>query len=177
MTHLEQLDRSLLDDLRPFLDAVVASLHEGVRDVRRELSVTLPSAAGRTLAISIRTGLAQTRGLDARQLSLVNKAIDDHLAEPITVSMLSTVAGLSRSHFSNAFRATVGRTPHAHVVIRRIQRAKDLMLASTAALSDIALATGFSDQAHFSNKFRRSTGMTPTQWRRAHQGADHGYDA
>jgi len=35
-------------------------------------------------------------------------------------------------------------------------------------LSEIALATGFADQAHFSNKFRRMAGTTPTQWRRTH---------
>jgi AraC-like DNA-binding protein len=36
-----------------------------------------------------------------------------------------------------------------------------------AALSEIALAAGFSDQAHFSNKFRRTIGKTPGEWRRS----------
>jgi AraC family transcriptional regulator len=41
-----------------------------------------------------------------------------------------------------------------------------LMLDTDAPLSEIALATGFSDQAHFSNTFRRTVGITPKQWRR-----------
>ena len=44
-----------------------------------------------------------------------------------------------------------------------------LMIDTKVPLSEIALATGFSDQAHFSNKFRRAAGMTPTQWRKTHQ--------
>jgi AraC-like DNA-binding protein len=105
-------------------------------------------------------------GLDPRQLRLVNGTIEERLAEPISVSMLSSVAGLSRSHFSHAFRTSLGRTPHAHIVRLRIERTMKLMQESDVPLSEVALAAGFSDQAHFSNRFRRAVGMTPTQWRR-----------
>ena len=44
-----------------------------------------------------------------------------------------------------------------------------LMLETDDSLSEIALATGFSDQAHFSNRFRRAAGTTPAQWRKAHR--------
>lgn len=107
------------------------------------------------------------RGLDERQLQVVNRTIDENLAEDVSVSMLSSIAGLSRSHFSQAFRRSVGRTPHEHVVRMRIDRAMKLMLEGDAPLSEIALATGFCDQAHFANTFRRALGMTPKTWRKA----------
>jgi AraC family transcriptional regulator len=88
------------------------------------------------------------------------------VAEPISVLMLSSVAGLSRSHFSNAFRKAVGRPPHEHIMRLRIERALKLMAGTDAPLSEIAVAAGFYDQAHFANKFRRAFGMTPTEWRR-----------
>jgi AraC family transcriptional regulator len=106
------------------------------------------------------------RGLDAKQLHLVNGAIDEKIAEPISVSMLSSVAGLSRSHFSNAFRKAVGRPPHEHIMRLRVERAMKLMADTDAPLSEIAVAAGFYDQAHFANKFRRAVGMTPAVWRR-----------
>jgi AraC family transcriptional regulator len=106
------------------------------------------------------------RGLDSRQLRLVTEAIHQKIGEPITVSALSSVAGLSRSHFSHAFRTSLGRTPHAHIVRTRIERAMELMTRTGLPLSEIALVTGFSDQAHFSNRFRRVAGMTPAQWRK-----------
>jgi AraC-like DNA-binding protein len=85
--------------------------------------------------------------------------------------MLSAVAGLSRSYFSHAFRRSLGRSPHAHIVRLRVDRAMTLMRDSDVPLSEIALAVGFSDQAHFSNTFRRATGMTPTQWRKEYGAA------
>jgi AraC family transcriptional regulator len=115
---------------------------------------------------------ASVRGLDPRQLQLVNTAIEEKIGEPITVSMLSSIAGLSRSHFSHAFRRSVGRTPHDHIVRLRIERAMKLMIDTDVSLGQIAAITGFCDHAHFANKFRRAQGTTPTEWRRAHQSSN-----
>jgi transcriptional regulator GlxA family with amidase domain len=162
-----------MKELQPIIDVIAASLRDGRRFDDRAVSVTLPATDGQTLIVSVRNGARQpepsARGLDARQLRLVIGAIHEKIAEPLSVSMLSSIAGLSRSHFSCAFRTSVGRTPHAHIVRLRIERAMKLMLDTNVPLSEIALATGFSDQAHFSNKFRRLAGTTPTQWRKQRQ--------
>jgi transcriptional regulator GlxA family with amidase domain len=141
----------------------------------RHVSVKQPLAEGLRLIVSVRPGSprpdpaseAAPRGLDSRRLALVIETIHERLAEPLSVSMLSSIAGLSRSHFSHAFRSSVGRTPHAHIVQVRIERAMKLMICTETSLSEVALSTGFSDQAHFTNKFRRATGMTPREWRRS----------
>lgn len=109
------------------------------------------------------------RGLDPRQVELITAAIVEKISEPISVSALSSVVGLSRSYFSHAFRRSVGRTPHAHVVRLRLQRAMTLMADTDAALTEVALAAGFADQSHFSRSFRRVTGVTPADWRKAHK--------
>jgi AraC family transcriptional regulator len=111
---------------------------------------------------------SRVRGLNERQLELVYGTIEEKIGEPITVSMLSAAAGFSRSYFSHAFRRRVGRTPHEYIMRLRVDRAMTLMADAEASLSQIALATGFCDQAHFANTFRRTTGATPTEWRRAH---------
>jgi len=167
---------SLFAELEPIID-VIASFRGGHPRSNPDVSVTLPATEGQTLVVSVRSGnplvqpahKSSTRGLGPRQLRLVNETIDQKLAEPISISMLSSLAGLSRSHFSHAFRKSVGRPPHEHLVRVRIERAMKLMLDTDLPLCEVALATGFSDQAHFSNKFRRTAGMTPTRWRRAHQ--------
>lgn len=167
----------LVAELQPIVDAVAASLRRRNLLADRDVSVTLPMTEGQTLVVSVLTGSPQeppvkapeepsARGLDAWQIRRVNETIDEMIGEPISVSMLSSVAGLSRSHFSQAFRRSVGRTPHAHVVRLRIERAMKLMTDTDLPLSQIAVATGFSDQAHFSNKFRHAAGATPTEWRR-----------
>jgi AraC-like DNA-binding protein len=188
-TLAQRLEYSVAAELQPIVDAIAAALREGRRAAVRDMSVTLPAREGRTLVVSLRAHAPQSeppppasaRGLNARQLRLVIGTINEKISEPITVSMLSSIAGLSRSHFSHAFRASVGRTPHAHIVRVRINRAMKLMLDGDEPLSEIALATGFADQAHFSKSFRRMAGTTPTQWRRLHQPvvtthhAEHGW--
>ncbi len=169
-----RLGNSLVIELQPIIDAIAASLWQGRRFENRSVSVTLPVVEGQTLVVSVHT--AETcaepqpesprRGFDAGELRLINGAIDEKIGEAISVSMLSSLAGLSRSHFSQKFRKSVGRTPHEHVVRVRIERAMELMAESDAPLREIALATGFCDQAHFTNTFRRAAGMTPTQWRK-----------
>jgi len=42
-----------------------------------------------------------------------------------------------------------------------LERAKHLLLQDQQSISEIALATGFSDQSHFSKQFKRLTGITP----------------
>jgi len=47
--------------------------------------------------------------------------------------------------------------------------AQKLMLATNESLSQIALASGFYDQAHLTRLFRRHAGTTPHDWRRRHR--------
>jgi AraC-like DNA-binding protein len=176
-----RLGNSVVMQLQPIIDAIAASLREGRRFEKRYVSVMLPVVEGQTLVVSVHTRTAAclepqefpARGLDARQLQVINGAIDEKIGETISVSMLSSLAGLSRSRFSQAFRRSVGRTPHEHVVRVRIERAMELMLESDAPLSEIALETGFCDQAHFTNAFRRAADMTPTQWRKHARSGAH----
>jgi transcriptional regulator GlxA family with amidase domain len=182
MNRLEELHYPELQTaVIAIVDTIARSVREGHAVTNHDVSVTLPVREGQALIISVRAATTcperspktSARGLDTRQLRLVNAAIREKIAEPLSVSALSAVAGLSRSHFSHAFRTSVGRTPHAHIVRLRVEHAMKLMLETDVSMSEVALATGFSDQAHFSNQFRRMAGVTPTQWRRSNRHNEH----
>ena len=106
-------------------------------------------------------------GLAAWQGHRVREYIDAHLTDPLLLEVLARVIKLSVSHFARAFRQTVGRSPHVFVTLRRLEHAQGLMLATDRCLGDIALASGFADQAHFGRVFRRFCGESPGMWRRA----------
>jgi AraC family transcriptional regulator len=80
---------------------------------------------------------------------------------PLTIGMLAQEAGLSPAHFARAFKESVGRAPHQHLMLLRLERARRLLDAPGASLSDVALSTGFADQAHFTRFFKRQFGVTP----------------
>jgi len=95
----------------------------------------------------------------------VQEYVDTHLSESMDLAELAAVAGLSVYHFARAFKQSAGVTPHHHLVRRRVERAQGMLARSELPLSEIALATGFSDQSHLARHFRLLVGITPGQFR------------
>lgn len=91
--------------------------------------------------------------------------IAENLTNEVSLASVAAECRLSLTHFSRAFKATVGDTPHGWLQRSRTAKAKEL-LAGPAALAEIALTCGFADQSHFSRMFKRATGLTPGVWRR-----------
>jgi AraC-like DNA-binding protein len=94
--------------------------------------------------------------------SRICEYIESHLDEKISLDGLASMAGLSAYHFARAFRQSTGMPPHGYLLQRRLERVKEMIRDSKLPLSEIALATGFSDQSHLARHFRRFTGMSPS---------------
>ena len=107
-------------------------------------------------------------GLTKGQLSRVTDFMRDNVDQPIRLSDLAKLAGLSSSQFGRAFRVSTGTTPHKWFLDARIECAKAMLADRRRNLVDIALETGFSEQSHFNRAFRTATGATPNAWRRVH---------
>jgi AraC-like DNA-binding protein len=80
---------------------------------------------------------------------------------------LANVVALSRSHFSRAFKRSLGFSPMEYVVVRRVERAKAMISGTREPLAEVALTCGFADQAHFNRRFRDIVGVSPGRWRRS----------
>ena len=106
-------------------------------------------------------------GLTRGQLSRVTGFMRDNVDQPIRLSDLARLAGLSSSQFGRAFKVSTGTTPHKWFLDARIECAKAMLADPTRNLVDIALETGFSEQSHFSRAFRTVTGASPNAWKRA----------
>jgi AraC family transcriptional regulator len=106
-----------------------------------------------------------TGGLTRWQVRRLDEYIGQHLDTPIRTCNLATQLNLSSSHFSHVFKQTFGITPLAYVARKRIEAAREMMLATDRSLTQIAHAHGFCDQSHFTRTFRRETGLSPLLWR------------
>jgi transcriptional regulator of acetoin/glycerol metabolism len=91
--------------------------------------------------------------------------IEGHLDEKIRLDGLAALTGLSTDHFARAFHRSVGVPPHTYLLRRRLEHVEHMLRETHAPLSEIALATGFSDQSHLARHFRRWAGMSPRQVR------------
>ncbi|WP_312518956.1 AraC family transcriptional regulator [Massilia sp.] len=104
-------------------------------------------------------------GLPGWQIRQVTAYIDANLDATLRTASLAATVGLSVSHFTRAFKHSVGVPPRVFVIRRRLAAACAAMLASDAPLTAIAHAHGFCDQSHFTRTFHETIGVAPHAWR------------
>jgi AraC family transcriptional regulator len=107
-------------------------------------------------------------GLAPWQKRYLMELIDSNLEGKLRLSYLAEECGLSVSHFCRSFKRSFGVPVHRYLIICRLERAKFLLRSSSAPLSEIALDSGFSDQASFSRSFRAVVGTSPMRWLNEH---------
>lgn len=88
-----------------------------------------------------------------------------HVTCGIALAELAKACGLSPSTFVRGFKKSMGVPPHQWLLLRRVERAIELMHDRSLQLADIALSAGFSDQSHFTRVFARRMGVSPGVWR------------
>jgi transcriptional regulator of acetoin/glycerol metabolism/AraC-like DNA-binding protein len=127
---------------------------------RADILASLPAPA------PVQSAMARG-GLPPAAMRRVHEYIEAHLSDSIELAEFAAIAGLSVFHFARAFKQSAGVTPHYYLVRRRVERARELLAGTDHSLSEIAFATGFSDQSHLSRHFRQMTGTSPGQFRRS----------
>jgi AraC family transcriptional regulator len=115
---------------------------------------------------AVARGVFEPGGLARWQARRAVSYIDGHLESRLDVPLLAKLVSFSKSHFSRAFKQSLGLPPMAYVKMRRIERAKVLMISTNQQLTEIALICGFADQSHLNRSFRRVIGVSPGRWRR-----------
>jgi AraC-like DNA-binding protein len=146
------------------LTDLTADLHDAIGRGAAELGTRLHgcrdgATAVRTAARWAGDRIARGAGPDP----LVERAVAMIVADGGTQSMamLEAWQGRSRTRFTAAFRDRVGATPKRFARIVRFDRALNALAARRHGLGEIALATGYYDQAHFTAEFREHAGLTP----------------
>ena len=95
----------------------------------------------------------------------INKYIDAHIKEHITLDILSKIAKFSIYHFSRLFQLYTGKSPMAYVLARKIEKAKYEILYTSKSLGCISEELGFADQSHFWRSFKKIEGYSPRKLR------------
>jgi AraC family transcriptional regulator len=104
--------------------------------------------------------------LPRAKLRAVVEYVEEHLDGSPTLEQLAAVARLSPNYFVGQFKRTTGLPPHQYVILRRVERARQLLQTGTElSLAEVAAHAGFFDQSQFSHHFKRIVGVTPGQFR------------
>ena len=89
--------------------------------------------------------------------------IEACLDQTFSLAELERATGHDRWRLSRDFRAMFGASPYRYLILRRLERARGLLLAGRPG-AEVAAACGFADQSHFGRLFRKTWGLTPNAW-------------
>jgi AraC-like DNA-binding protein len=99
------------------------------------------------------------------QLKRVLTFIDLNTANDLSVESVCRHLNYSRSHFSHFFKNKTGMSLPEYINLRRVERAKELLLSTDMNNSEIAMSVGCSEPMYFHRAFKKITSMTPQHFR------------
>lgn len=155
------------------LGATMRKLGRLMADLKRPAAKVYAEAVGLTAALEMMRlqaeqalVVAKAGQLSQIQCRLVLDYIEAHLASDIGLEELASIAGMTRFHFSRAFKLTFGESPYQFVIHRRVERAKQLLLGSRMSIAEVAVESGFGSSSQFARTFRDFVNQTPLAFRR-----------
>ena len=115
-------------------------------------------------------GLGVIRRANREAALAARDYIDACLDEAFSLQELEQATGHDRWQLSRDFRAMFGASPYRYLILRRLEKARDLLLQGRSG-AQTAADCGFADQSHFGRQFRKTWGLTPNAWLKAVQPA------
>ena len=112
-----------------------------------------------------RSGLIARIGSTNAQVLETVKAMEAHVADPLTLEQLAQVSKISPRQLNRLFSLKLGRSTMGYYRDLRLDKARNLLTNSPLSLTEIGLATGFSSASHFSRVFREYFGRAPSEFR------------
>jgi two-component system response regulator YesN len=109
---------------------------------------------------------------DTRKITQIRPAInyiDANFDKQISLSDIAKSAHLSVSRLAHVFKEQMNITIIEYLTGVRIERAKQLLLATDQSCTEICFQVGYNNQSHFTHTFKDLVGMTPRQFRERNQ--------
>ena len=143
------------------MHALIADHHGGVfaqlvNDWFLHTDIRAAAAPQRALT-SNRMGAAPAHVVDAVT------AMENHVADPLTLSQLALMLGVSERHLNRQFNETFDQSAMRYYRQLRLDIGRRLVTGSSLQLAEIAEATGFATASHFSNQYIRAFNVRPRQ--------------
>ena len=112
-----------------------------------------------------RGGLANRIGTNNKLVLSAVELMENHIADPLTLLHLARLVGISERQLNRIFKKNLGRSTMAYYRSIRLEKAKNLLRNSHLKISEIAEATGFSNQSHLTGLFSEFYGCVPSNFR------------
>ncbi|SDD13259.1 Two-component response regulator, YesN/AraC family, consists of REC and AraC-type DNA-binding domains [Paenibacillus sp. UNCCL117] len=105
----------------------------------------------------------------AKKLTDIVDYIHAHYNEELSIEQFASQLNMSVGHFSRTFKEEVGEKYVEYIAKYRLQKAKELLLATDLRIDDIAEKVGYWGRHSFIRVFRKYEGVTPAKYRMSQQ--------
>ena len=102
-------------------------------------------------------------------ISSILSFITSNYAEDITLTDVAKHAYVNPSHLSRVWGKNMNCNFRAYLNSVRVEKAKELLLATEMSIADICNQVGFTDQSYFNKIFKKSEDMTPGEYRKSYK--------
>ena len=149
------------DSLIPLFDKVL-------KNMENQSSYTILTVSLAIHQILTRLITHNTVAVNANQKAIRKTAdyLSMHYKESMDLDHLLNMANMSKSYYVRQFRQYIGTTPYNYLLSVRITKAKEMLEVTDMTIHEIAMETGFSDDASFSTRFSSMTGISPLKYRK-----------
>ena len=103
---------------------------------------------------------------EERIINSITRFIQEHLAEEMSLSVLSEEFHMNPQYISQLFKNEIGVGFLAYLTSIRMEKAKKLLLSTSLSIGEVAEQSGYGDYRVFTKVFKKSEGITPSQYRR-----------
>lgn len=119
------------------------------------------------------TALARSRHLDYHSLEDKNSTVDiavkfikNNFHQDICLEDISNHCHVDKSYLIRAFKKSLNKTPFELIIDLRLEKARDLILSTTATVEEIALLCGYKTTSFFIKEYKKHFGTTPSAHRK-----------
>lgn len=152
----------------------IAALRRAIQALRRTLPGKEDFALNALEEVFLWAAVARGKSGWTRTDPRVRKAMDylgAQFTKPFEMAALAQHCGLSTSRMAHLFREETGTTPHKFSEALRMERARQLLLRTSATVGEIADLCGYDDAFYFTRRFTLAMGKSPRAMRTNHQGS------
>jgi transcriptional regulator GlxA family with amidase domain len=89
-----------------------------------------------------------------------------NLGKPLRVSVLARLVNISLPHYFAVFKKRTGNTPIDFFIRLRMQRACQLLEATSLSVKEVAAELGYDDPFYFSCVFKSVRHVAPSDYRK-----------